>query len=176
MKTGRAPRALRRARPPHPAQPRILLHRRRQPLSFGRRGAALARRLPAGAVGGSGLARFALREPGARAGGQVLPDGANWESSTGCHRALRHRRSSSTFLLSARERRPSRERQWRRVRSMLEYMRAYLRPDRARAARRRHRQRSVLTAARRGAGGHAYLLRRRGPFSTSRVSSHGRRA
>jgi uncharacterized heparinase superfamily protein len=59
---------------------------------------------------------------------QVLPDGANWESSTGYHRFVLEL-FLYTFLLCRENGVEVEERHWRRVRLMLEYLRAYLRPD-----------------------------------------------
>ena len=76
----------------------------------------------------AGWREFGLRELVRELDRQVLPDGANWESSTGYHRFVTEL-FLYTFLLCRENGVAVEERHWRRVRSMLEYMRAYLRPD-----------------------------------------------
>ncbi len=76
----------------------------------------------------AGWREFALRELKRELERQVLPDGADWESSTGYHRFALELFLYS-FLLCRENGVEVEERHWRRVRSMLEYLRAYLRPD-----------------------------------------------
>jgi hypothetical protein len=104
-----------------------------------------------------GWREFGVRELTRELERQVLPDGADWESSTGYHRFALEL-FLYTFVLCRENGVELEERHWRRVRSMLEYLRAYLRPDGraplvgdADGAR-------FLPLARRAADEHAYLL------------------
>ncbi|HEX8284648.1 MAG TPA: alginate lyase family protein [Pyrinomonadaceae bacterium] len=105
----------------------------------------------------SGWREFGLRELTRELERQVLPDGADWESSTGYHRF-----ALEIFLYSlvlCRENGVAvEERHWRRVRSMLEYMRAYLRPDGRAPLVGDTDGGRFLPLARRGSDDHAYLL------------------
>lgn len=75
-----------------------------------------------------GWREFGVRELTRELDRQVLPDGAGWESSTGYHRFVLEL-FLYTFVLCRENGVGLDERHWRRVRSMLEYLRAYLRPD-----------------------------------------------
>jgi Heparinase II/III-like protein/Heparinase II/III N-terminus len=59
---------------------------------------------------------------------QVLPDGADFESSTGYHRFVLELFLYS-FALCRENKLPVDEKYWRKLRQMLEYVKAYLRPD-----------------------------------------------
>jgi hypothetical protein len=100
---------------------------------------------------------FALRELARELERQVLPDGANWESSTGYHRFATELFLYS-FLLCRENGVRVEERHWRRVRSMLEYVRAYLRPDGRAPLVGDTDGGRFLPLARRAADEHAYLL------------------
>jgi hypothetical protein len=71
---------------------------------------------------------FALRELARELEAQVLPDGADCEASTGYQRFVTELFLYS-FLLCRANGVEIEERHWSRVRSMLEYVRAYVRPD-----------------------------------------------
>jgi hypothetical protein len=71
---------------------------------------------------------FGLRELLRELDAQVLADGADWESSTGYHRFVTELFLAS-FVLARENGIEVEERHWRRLRTMLEYVRAYLRPD-----------------------------------------------
>ncbi|MFN2413800.1 MAG: alginate lyase family protein [Pyrinomonadaceae bacterium] len=71
---------------------------------------------------------FGVRELTRELERQVLPDGADWESSTGYHRFALEL-FLYTFVLCRENGIEIEERHFLRVRSMLEYLRAYLRPD-----------------------------------------------
>ncbi|HEX8722536.1 MAG TPA: alginate lyase family protein [Pyrinomonadaceae bacterium] len=105
----------------------------------------------------AGWREFARRELLRELERQVLPDGANWESSTGYHRFVLELFLYS-FLLCRENGVPVGEGAWRRVRSMLEYVRAYLRPDGRAPLVGDTDGGRVLPLARRGADEHAYLL------------------
>ncbi|HEX8557379.1 MAG TPA: alginate lyase family protein [Pyrinomonadaceae bacterium] len=105
----------------------------------------------------AGWRDFALRELLRELDRQVLPDGASWEASTGYHRLV-----TELFLYSLLLCRENgvevAERHWRRVRSMLEYARAYLRPDGRAPLVGDTDGGRVLPLAARAADDHAYLL------------------
>jgi hypothetical protein len=88
---------------------------------------------------------------------QVLPDGADCESSTGYHRFVTEIFLYSFTLCRANSVRIE-ERYWRRLRSMLEYVRAYLRPDGRAPLVGDADGGRVLALSRRAADEHAYLL------------------
>lgn len=75
-----------------------------------------------------GWREFALKELLRELDRQVLPDGADWEASTGYQRFVTELLLYS-FLLCRENGFDPGERPWLRVRSMLEYVRACLRPD-----------------------------------------------
>ncbi len=104
-----------------------------------------------------GWREFGLRELTRELDRQVLPDGADWESSTGYHR-LALEIFLYTFVLCRENGFEVDERHWRRVRSMLEYVRAYLRPDGRAPLVGDTDGGRFLPLARRGADEHAYLL------------------
>jgi Heparinase II/III-like protein/Heparinase II/III N-terminus len=105
----------------------------------------------------AGWREFALRELVRELDKQVLPDGANWESSTGYHRFVTEL-FLYTLLLCRENGVRVGERQWRRVRSLLEYTRAYLRPDGRAPLVGDTDGGQFLPLARRAADEHAYLL------------------
>jgi hypothetical protein len=88
---------------------------------------------------------------------QVLPDGADWESSTGYQRFVTELFLYS-FILCRANGIEIEERHWRRVRSMLEYVRAYLRPDGRAPLIGDTDGGQALPLVRRDADDHAYLL------------------
>ena len=104
-----------------------------------------------------GWREFGLRELKRELDRQVLPDGADWESSTGYHRFALEL-FLYTFLLCRENGVEVEEEHWRRVRSMLEYLRAYLRPDGRAPLIGDTDGGRFLPLARRGADEHAYLL------------------
>ena len=71
---------------------------------------------------------FGLRELLAEMNKQILPDGADWEASTGYHR-LKAEVFLYSFVLGHLDGIDIEEKYWAKLRSMIEYMRAYLRPD-----------------------------------------------
>lgn len=71
---------------------------------------------------------FGLREMLAEMEKQILPDGADFESATGYHR-LKAELFLYSFALCHLNGIDIDERHWTRLREMIEYMRAYLRPD-----------------------------------------------
>jgi hypothetical protein len=75
-----------------------------------------------------GWRTFALRELLRELDAQVLPDGADCEASTGYQRFVTELFLYS-FILCRANRVEIEERHWSRLRSMIEYVRAYLRPD-----------------------------------------------
>jgi hypothetical protein len=105
----------------------------------------------------TGWREFALRELLRELDRQVLPDGADWESSTGYHRFALELFLYS-FVLCRENGVEVGERHWRRVRSMLEYLRAYLRPDGRAPLVGDTDGGRFLPLARRGSDDHAYLL------------------
>ena len=100
---------------------------------------------------------FALKELLRELDRQVLPDGANWEASTGYHRFVTEIFLYS-FLLCRENGLDVSERPWLRVRSMLEYVRACLRPDGRAPLVGDADGGQFLPLARRGADEHAQLL------------------
>jgi hypothetical protein len=105
----------------------------------------------------AGWRAFALRELVRELEKQVLPDGANWESSTGYHRFVTEL-FLYTFLLCRENGVEVEEKHWQRVRSMLEYVRAYLRPDGRAPLVGDTDSGRFLPLAPRAADEHAYLL------------------
>jgi len=71
---------------------------------------------------------FGLRELLAEMNKQVLPDGADWEAATGYHR-LKAEVFLYSFVLCHLNGIDIEEKYWVKLREMIEYMRAYLRPD-----------------------------------------------
>jgi hypothetical protein len=71
---------------------------------------------------------FALSELLREMDKQILPDGADFESSTGYHRFVLELFLYS-FALCRENKLPIDERYWRKLHQMLEYVKAYLRPD-----------------------------------------------
>ncbi|HEV7893697.1 MAG TPA: alginate lyase family protein [Pyrinomonadaceae bacterium] len=100
---------------------------------------------------------FALRELLKELDAQVLPDGADCEASTGYQRLVTELFLYS-FLLCRANGVEIEERHWSRVRSMLEYVRAYLRPDGRAPLVGDTDSGQVLPLVRRDADDHAHLL------------------
>jgi Heparinase II/III-like protein/Heparinase II/III N-terminus len=100
---------------------------------------------------------FGLRELLREMDKQVLPDGADCEASNGYHRFV-----TEIFLYSFALCRANsinvEERHWRRLRAMLEYVRAYLRPDGRAPLVGDTDGGRLLALARRGSDEHSYLL------------------
>ena len=71
---------------------------------------------------------FGLRELLAEMNKQILPDGADWEAATGYHR-LKAEVFLYSFVLGHLNGINFEEKYWAKLREMIEYMRAYLRPD-----------------------------------------------
>lgn len=88
---------------------------------------------------------------------QVLEDGADWEASTGYHRFVTEIFLYS-FVLARENGIEIGGRHWRRLRSMLEYVRAYLRPDGRAPLVGDADGGRFLTFSNRGSDEHAYLL------------------
>jgi hypothetical protein len=104
-----------------------------------------------------GWRAFGLRELLRELDAQVLPDGADGEASTGYHRFVTELFLYSFILCRANGIRVA-ERHRQRLRSMLEYMRAYLRPDGRAPLVGDTDGGQVLPLVGRGADDHAYLL------------------
>jgi len=104
-----------------------------------------------------GWREFALRELLRELERQVLPDGVDWESSTNYHRFAAEIFLYS-FLLCRENGFEVGARAWERVRSMLEYVRAYLRPDGRAPLVGDADGGQFLPLVRRGADEHAYML------------------
>ena len=100
---------------------------------------------------------FALKELLRELGRQVLPDGADYEASTNYHRFAAEIFLYS-FLLCRENGLDVGGRAWARVRAMLEYARAVLRPDGRAPLVGDADGGQFLPLARRGADEHAYLL------------------
>lgn len=104
-----------------------------------------------------GWVTFAFRELLRELDAQVLPDGADCEASTGYHRFVTELFLYSLLLCRA-NKVVIEERHWARVRSMLEYVRAYLRPDGRAPLVGDTDSGQVLPLVRRDADDHAHLL------------------
>ena len=104
-----------------------------------------------------GWREFALKELPRELDRQVLADGADWEASTGYQRFVTEI-FLYTFLLCRENGVEVGGRAWGRVRSMLEYVRAYLRPDGRAPLVGDADGGQFLPLARRAADEHAYLL------------------
>ncbi len=105
----------------------------------------------------AGWREFALGELRRELERQVLPDGASWESSTGYQRFVTEI-YLYTFLLCRENGFDVEESVWLRVRSMLEYVRAGLRPDGRAPLVGDADGGQLLPLVRRAADEHAYLL------------------
>jgi len=103
-----------------------------------------------------GWRRFGLREVLREMDKQVLADGADCEASTGYHRFVTEL-FLYTFILCRANGVEIDEMHWRKVRSMLEYVRAYLRPDGRAPLVGDTDGGRALALARRGADDHAFL-------------------
>ncbi|MFL6333791.1 MAG: alginate lyase family protein [Pyrinomonadaceae bacterium] len=104
-----------------------------------------------------GWREFALKELLREMDRQVLPDGADWEASTGYQRFVTEIFLYS-FLLCRENGFDPGERAWAKVRSMLEYVRACLRPDGRAPLVGDADGGQFLPLVRRGADEHAQLL------------------
>jgi hypothetical protein len=105
----------------------------------------------------AGWREFALKELLRELDRQVLPDGADWEASTGYQRFVTEI-FLYAFLLCRENGFDVGERAWGRVRSMLEYGRAILRPDGRAPLVGDADGGQLLPLGRRRADEHAYLL------------------
>lgn len=88
---------------------------------------------------------------------QVLPDGADFESSTGYHRFVLEL-FLYTFILCRENKIDIGENYWQKLRTMLEYMRGYLRPDGRAPLIGDTDSGRVLFGTRRSADEHGYVL------------------
>lgn len=88
---------------------------------------------------------------------QILPDGADFESSTGYHRYVVELLLYS-FELCRINGMKIEERYWRKLRTMLEYIRCYLRPDGSAPLIGDSDGGQVLPIRRRAANDHSYLI------------------
>jgi hypothetical protein len=104
-----------------------------------------------------GWRTFSLKEMLRELDRQVLPDGADWEASTNYHRFVTEL-YLYTFLLCRENGLDVGERAWARVRSMLDYVSAYLRPDGRAPLVGDADGGQFLPLIRRAADDHAYLL------------------
>jgi hypothetical protein len=103
-----------------------------------------------------GWRTFGLREVLREMDKQVFSDGADCEASTGYHRFVTEL-FLYTFILCRANGVEIDEMHWRKVRSMLEYVRAYLRPDGRAPLVGDTDGGRALALARRGADDHAFL-------------------
>lgn len=88
---------------------------------------------------------------------QILPDGADYESSTGYHRFVLELFSYSFILCSANSIEID-DKYWQKLRSMLDYLRVYLRPDGQAPLIGDSDSGQVMPLVRNPAGEHGYLL------------------
>jgi hypothetical protein len=100
---------------------------------------------------------FGLREMLREMEHQVLPDGADCEASTGYHRFVLELFLYSFILCRANDIEIE-ERYWRKLRAMLEYVCAYLRPDGRAPLIGDTDSGQVMPITRRAADDHAYVL------------------
>ena len=100
---------------------------------------------------------FALREMLREMDKQVLADGVHYESSTGYHRFVLELFLFS-FVLCRSNSIEIEDRFWQKLRSMLEFTRAYLRPDRRTPLIGDTDSGQVMPIVRRAANDHSYLL------------------
>jgi len=88
---------------------------------------------------------------------QVLPDGADYEASTGYHR-LKVELFLYSFVLCHLNGFDIEEKYWNKLRTMIEYMRAYMRPDGSAPLIGDSDSGQVFPIARHAGNDHAYLL------------------
>jgi Heparinase II/III N-terminus/Heparinase II/III-like protein len=88
---------------------------------------------------------------------QVLPDGADYEASTGYHR-LKVELFLYSFVLCHLNSFDIEEKYWNKLRAMIEYMRAYMRPDGSAPLIGDSDSGQVFPIARRAGNDHAYVL------------------
>ncbi|HKC65028.1 MAG TPA: heparinase II/III family protein, partial [Pyrinomonadaceae bacterium] len=100
---------------------------------------------------------FGLRETLREMDKQVMADGADYEASTGYHRLVSEL-FLYTFILCRANDVEIEERYWRKLRAMLDYTRAFLRPDGRAPLIGDTDSGQVLPLCKRGADDHAYLL------------------
>jgi Heparinase II/III-like protein/Heparinase II/III N-terminus len=100
---------------------------------------------------------FGLRELLAEMNKQILPDGADCEASTGYHR-LKAEVFLYSFVLGHLNGIDFEEKYWAKLRGMIEYMRAYLRPDGRAPLVGDSDSGRVLPVADRGADDHGYVI------------------
>ena len=101
--------------------------------------------------------RFGHREMLKEIDQQVLPDGADFESSTGYHRFVLELVLYS-FLLCRSNNVEVSERYWQKLRMMLEYVRCYLRPDASAPLIGDSDGGQVMPMRKRASDDHAYVL------------------
>jgi len=104
---------------------------------------------------------FGARELSREMEKQILPDGAHFECSTGYHRYVLELLLYSLLLVRANETRLDKnylDALWPRLRSMLEYVRAYLRPDGKAPLIGDSDSGQVLPIIQRAGDDHAYVL------------------
>ncbi|MGH9968602.1 MAG: alginate lyase family protein [Pyrinomonadaceae bacterium] len=101
--------------------------------------------------------KFGLQETLREMDKQVLSDGADYESSTGYHRFVLELFLYS-FLLCRANSVEIEDRYWQKLRSMLDYVRAYLRPDGQAPLVGDSDSGQVVPLVRHDAGDHGYLL------------------
>lgn len=101
--------------------------------------------------------QFGYREMLSEMDKQVLPDGADFESSTGYHRFIVELLLYS-FLLCRQNDLEIPDRYWQKLRMMLEYVRGYLRPDGVAPLIGDSDSGQVIPMRQRAANDHAYLL------------------
>lgn len=101
---------------------------------------------------------FGLRELLNEMDKQVLPDGADYEASTGYHR-LKVELFLYSFILCHINGNDIDPKYWQKLRAMMDYLRAYLRPDGCAPLIGDSDGGQVLPIVRRSGDDHAYLLR-----------------
>lgn len=100
---------------------------------------------------------FGLRELLSEMDKQILPDGADFEASTGYHR-LKAEVFLYSFVLCHFNGITIDEKYWNKLRSMIEYMRAYLRPDGSAPLIGDSDSGRILPIAERAADDHQYII------------------
>lgn len=104
-----------------------------------------------------GWREFALREMLREMDKQILPDGADYEASTGYHRFVLELFLHS-FIIARLNGVEIEERYWQRLRAMLEYLRAIVRPDGRAPLIGDTDSGQVLPVRQRAGDDHAYVL------------------
>jgi hypothetical protein len=108
-------------------------------------------------TGAGAWREFGLRELLKETDQQTLPDGADWESSTGYHR-LKFELILYSFVLCRENGIEIDQKYWQKLRSMADYTRAYLRPDGRAPLIGDSDSGQILPIVKRAGDDHAYVL------------------